>query len=134
MTTPLAGYGVVLKGSATNSAYVAFTDENKVTFSPKRNLLDKTAFSQGDAAKHKFAGLIDGQVQIEGLYDATDATQALLMTQWGNGGDFWFQALWNGVNGHQIQGIVGDFKVDASVPEAVKFSATIDFNGVPTTL
>jgi hypothetical protein len=132
MAGPLAGYGTIIKGSATNSAYAAFTDENKVSFAPKRNMLDKTFFSQGDAAKHKFAGLADGQIQVEGLYDSGDTSQALLMTQFNNGGDFWFQALWNGVNGHQVQGIVSDFKIDSSVPDAVKFTATIEFNGIPT--
>lgn len=132
MAGPLAGYGTVVSGSATDAAYVAFTDENKVSFSPKRNMLDKTFFSQGDAAKHKFAGLTDGQIQIEGLYDSGDTTQALLLTQFNNGGDFWCWVKWNGVAGHKVQGIVSDWKIDSSVAAEVKFMATIEFNGVPT--
>lgn len=128
----LAGHELVLRGAATATPVNAIDGINSLSFGPSRDMLEDTDFADTTGARTRFAGLKDGTIQISGDYEPSDTAQALIETQFNNGGPYFVRILWNGTAGHEVECIVENFEISADVGGKVEFTATLQFNGVPS--
>lgn len=128
----LAAHPMTISGATTDAGYAEIDGLNDFSFGPTRDVLETTDFADTTTAHTRMLGLKDGAISISGDYESTDAAQALLATQWGNGGAYWLKVLWNGSTGHKVQCIVENFTIKGSVAGKVEFSASLKMNGAFT--
>lgn len=135
----LAGHPMKFYWKASGSA-PSGTDEvdgiNNVTYSPNVDLLDVTDFKDTSAAKLKLAGLKDGTISISGDLEMSDAPQALIRTNAGDGVSGWASCHFNpsgatGSKGFIVECKVESFEISASVDGKVEFTASLSFTGSP---
>lgn len=130
----LAGYEVVVKGGASSNPATEMDGITSVSFGPNRDMLETTKFNNVNANRSRMAGLKDGTIQISGQYIGNDTAQTALRTAWSNGSDFYCQILWDGLTGHEVRCAVESYEISADVGGLVEFTATLQFNDIPSSV
>lgn len=125
----LAAHLMTISGANADSGYAEIDGINDFSFGPSRDTLETTDTADTSGAHTRMLGLKDGTIALSGDYESGDAAQALLLTQWGNGGAYWLKVLWNGSTGHKVQCIVESFDIKGNVSGKVEFSASLKMNG-----
>lgn len=105
---------------------------NDAGFSPKADVLDKTAFNSGSSAKSKFLGMDDGQIALAGDYIAADTGQVALRNAKINKTGIRVRIKWDGTAGHFVDCVVSDYPIKSQVAGKVTQSFTCEFNSLPT--
>lgn len=136
MAGPNTGHAIAVKVSTTDSSYNEVGNLNSVSFGPSRTMLDITDFKDTTGAKLFMAGLHSGKISLKGDYNGADTYQALIRTQFLNGGALYVQFIFDpgasaGSQGYKVKGIVESFDVSVNVDGKVEFSASVSFNGAP---
>lgn len=132
--TALAGHEVEIYGGSAAAPTDEMDGITSVSFGPNRDMLETTDFKDTTGARTRLAGLKDGTIQISGQYEGADTAQAALRTAFGSGGDFYLQILWDGATGNEVKCLVENYEISADVGGLVEFTATLQFNGVPSVI
>jgi hypothetical protein len=139
---PLAGHPVQIAIRTDNTAATFPADEvdgaNSVEYSPTLDLLDVSAFNDGQA-KTKLGAMRDGSISLSGDYEPTATPNQRIVTAAGDGSSVWATVNFNpgggaGTVGFRVECKVANFKIGAAVADRVTFSAELQFTAIPTVL
>lgn len=126
----------VLASAGTPDAGDEIDGINSATFSPSRDMLDRTDFKDGDA-RRKLAGLKDGSISLSGDAEMEDPVQDLIRSAFDNGTTVqvyihFAPGAASGSKGYTAQCLVENYEIGSSYDDKVSFSASLTFDGAPT--
>ena len=127
-----AGYLTTVQASPDGTTWTVVNGLNDVSYAPKMDTLDQTAFSQSGTAKAKFLGLEEGQIQGKGDWLPSDAGQLIIRNARKNRSACWIKLLFDGTKGYSVQGIAPTYTVKSAVAGKADFDFNVEFNGSPT--
>jgi hypothetical protein len=131
---PLPGCDTVIDLSTDDGAVDTYAEPdgiNNVSFGESPEMLESTDFKQTDRARHRFQGLRDGTISLDGDLEPADTGQGKLLTALRNGTQLWCRIRWDGTNGEKVVCRVSNRDVSTSVDGKVEVSYTLDFDGLP---
>jgi hypothetical protein len=134
---PLPGCDITIDFSTDDGAvdtYVEADGIKNASFSESPDMLDSTDFKQSDRAKHRFQGLSDGSISLDGDLEPADAGQAKLLAARRNGTQLWCRIRWDGTNGDKVVCRVTGREVSGGVEGSVEVSYSLEWDGIPVSV
>lgn len=133
---PLPGHAVVVEASLDDAAYTEVDGIEDGSWAPTRDIRDVTDLKDADAARRKFGLLRDGQITLNGHYEADANGQGRLRAKFEDAGDLWLRIKWDptaagGSQGYKVKTIVQDYSIDFSRDDVVTVSYTCTWNALP---
>lgn len=133
---PLAGHLVVVEVSLDDSAYTEVDGIEDGSWSPTRDIRDVTDLKDADAARRKFALLRDGQITLNGQFEADTNGQGRVRAKFDDGGDLFCRIKWDpsagaGSQGYKVKTVVENWEVNFSRDDVVTWTCTLSWNALP---
>lgn len=128
----LAGFGVVVRGGASAAPANEIDGINSIRYGESAAMLTTMDFAQTSEHITRIRGLKDGQIELAGDYEHSDAPQLAIRTAKRNGTSYFVRILWDGTNGVEVECLVESFNIEPDVEGKVTFSASLLFINPPT--
>jgi predicted secreted protein len=125
----LAGHAIKVSCADTDVAGDEIDGIKNIDWGPAANLIETTDFMDTSGARTRLLGLKDLNVSVSGDYEASDAGQARLRTNFAAGTTTYVRFLPNGTVGFKCATLVSEFKITGEVDGVIQFSATLLGNG-----